>query len=114
MRRHELIALLGGAAAMTGRSCRARQNTGRPLIGVLSPLSAAMPAAHNIEALRQGLRDLGYLEGRNIAIEFRSPRATSDGCPLAADLAALEPAVIIAGSAPSTWPPQCQHAEFRS
>ena len=102
MRRRELIALLGGAAAMTWPlRLRAQQTQGRPLIGVLSPLSAAM-AARNMEALRQGLRDLGYLEGRNIAIEFRYAEGNLGRLPaLAADLAALKPAVIIAGSAPS-------------
>jgi hypothetical protein len=41
------------------------------VIGVLSPISAAL-AARNMEALRQGLRELGYVEGRNIAFEFCS------------------------------------------
>jgi putative tryptophan/tyrosine transport system substrate-binding protein len=69
MKRREFIGLLGSAVAWP-LSARAQQTQGRPLIGVLSPLPAAM-AARNMEALRQGLRDLGYVEGRNVGFEFR-------------------------------------------
>jgi putative ABC transport system substrate-binding protein len=79
---------------------RAQQPQGR-LIGVLSPISAAL-AARNMEALRQGLRELGYVEGRNIAFEFRYAEGELARLPaLAAELVALQPAVIIAGSAPA-------------
>ena len=47
-----------------------------PVIGVMSPLSVAT-AARNLAALRNGLRDLGYNEGRNIKIEYRF----ADGAP---------------------------------
>jgi putative ABC transport system substrate-binding protein len=58
-------------------------------------------AARNMEALRQGLRELGYVEGRNIAFEFRYADGELARLPaLAAELVALQPAVIIAGSAP--------------
>jgi putative tryptophan/tyrosine transport system substrate-binding protein len=58
-------------------------------------------AARNMEALRQGLRELGYVEGRNIAFEFRYADGQLARLPaLAAELVALQPAVIIAGSAP--------------
>jgi putative tryptophan/tyrosine transport system substrate-binding protein len=81
-------------------AARAQQPQGRPLIGVLSPISAAL-AARNMEALRQGLRELGYVEGRNIGFEFRYAEGDLARLPaLAAELVALQPAVIIAGSAP--------------
>jgi putative ABC transport system substrate-binding protein len=100
--RREIISLLGGTAA--AMACplplRAQQPQGRPLIAVLSPISAAL-AARNMEALRQGLRDLGYVEGRNIGFEFRYAEGDLARLPaLAAELVALQPAVIIAGSAP--------------
>ena len=68
MRRRAFIAGLGGAAAwpVVGRA----QKTALPVIGVLSPVSAAT-SARSIAALRHGLRDLGYIEGRNVKIEYR-------------------------------------------
>jgi putative tryptophan/tyrosine transport system substrate-binding protein len=99
MKRREFISLMGGAAAWP-LAARAQQSQGRPLIGILSPISAAL-AARNMEALRQGLRDVGYVEGRNIALEFRYADGDLARLPaLAAELVALQPALIIAGSAP--------------
>jgi putative ABC transport system substrate-binding protein len=101
--RRAFITLLGGAALVMAcpLPLRAQQPQGRPLIGVLSPISAAL-AARNMEALRQGLRELGYVEGRNIAFEFRYAEGELARLPtLAAELVALQPAVIIAGSAPA-------------
>jgi putative ABC transport system substrate-binding protein len=102
VKRREFITLLGGMAAAIAcpLPLSAQQPQGRPLIGVLSPISAAL-AARNMEALRQGLRALGYVEGRNIAFEFRYADGELARLPaLAAELVALQPAVIIAGSAP--------------
>jgi hypothetical protein len=62
-RRREFITLLGGAAAFSMAwplAASAQQQPVHPLIGVLSPLSAAS-AARNIAGFRSGLRDLGYL-----------------------------------------------------
>ena len=98
MRRREFLGVLGAAAAWPLAAWA--QRTAMPVIGVLSPLSAEM-AARNIEALRQGLRDLGYVEGRNVGFEFRYAEGNLERLPaLAAELAALQPAVIVAGSAP--------------
>jgi putative tryptophan/tyrosine transport system substrate-binding protein len=98
MKRREFITLLGGAAAAWPLAARAQQASGRPLIGVLSPLSPAA-AARNIEALRAGLRDLGYVEDRNVTLALRFaggvPARLSE---LAAELVALKPDVILAGS----------------
>jgi ABC-type uncharacterized transport system substrate-binding protein len=99
-RRREFITVLGGAAAWP-LVARAQQPQARPLIGVLSPISAAL-AVRNMEALRQGLRELDYVEGRNIGIEFRYADGDLTRLPaLAAELVALQPAVIIAGSSPA-------------
>jgi len=75
MKRREFMTLLGGAAAWP-LAARAQQQPVHPLIGVLSPLSAAS-AARNIAGFRSGLRDLGYLEGRNVTLALRY----GDGAP---------------------------------
>ena len=99
MRRRQFMTLLGGAAAWP-LAARAQQ-AGSPLIGLLSPISAAT-AARNIDAFRSSLRDLGYAEGRNIGIESRFGDGALSPLPdLAAELVALKPAVIVAGSLPT-------------
>src|SRR5215831_5049790 len=97
MRRREFITLLGGAVAWP-LAAHAQQASGRPIIGVLSPASPAA-ATRNIEALRAGLRDLGYVEDPNVALSLRFAGGVPARLPeLAAELVALKPDVIIAGS----------------
>jgi hypothetical protein len=97
-KRCEFITLLGGAAAWP-LAARAQQlSPDRPIVGVLAPQSQAA-SARNIEAFRKGLRDLGYVEGRNITLEIRYGDGVPERLPqLAAELVALKPAVIRAGS----------------
>jgi ABC-type uncharacterized transport system substrate-binding protein len=100
VRRREFISLLGGAAASMAWPLQlsAQQVTGRPLIGVLSPQSPAA-ASRNIEALRAGLRDLGYVEGRNVTLALRFAEGVPARLPeLVAELVALKPDVIITAS----------------
>jgi len=69
-------------------------------IGYLSPNLAASP--HNHEAFRRGLRDLGYVEGRNVVIEYRDAEAKLERLPaLAAELVALKVDVIVAPNTPA-------------
>jgi putative ABC transport system substrate-binding protein len=101
LKRREFITLLGGAAATWPLAARAQQAAGRPLIGVLSPQSPDA-ATRNIEALHAGLRDLGYVEGRNVTLALRFAGGVPARLPeLAAELVALKPDVILAGSAGS-------------
>src|SRR5262245_62131250 len=98
IRRRKFLATLGGAAAAWPLAAHAQQQPVRPLIGVLSPLSAAS-AARNIAGFRSGLRDLGHLEGRNVTLEIRyGDGAPERMAPLAQELVALKPDVLVAGS----------------
>ena len=97
MRRRDFITLLGGAAAACPLAARAQQ-AATPVVGLMSPLSVAT-AARNLSALRNGLRELGYIEGRNIKIESRFADGVAERFPaLVADLVALKPAAILVGS----------------
>jgi len=96
MRRREFITALCGAAAWP-LAARAQQPA-MPVIGVLSPVSPAV-AVRNIAAFRQGLRDLGYVEGQNVKIAYRFAEGVSERlASLAAELVALKPSAIVVGS----------------
>src|SRR5262245_51486900 len=75
-----------------------------PRIGFLAPGSLSEPRFPRfLQAFRQGLRDLGYVEGQNITIEFRWAEGKYDRLPdLAAELVRLKVNVIVAGGAPAT------------
>src|SRR5262245_53998428 len=97
LKRREFITLLGGAALAYPSDAQAQSSTTGPLIGVLSPLSAAA-ATRNIAAFRSSLRDLGYMQGRSATFEL----SYADGlperlAPIARDLVALKPDVLMVG-----------------
>jgi putative ABC transport system substrate-binding protein len=99
MRRREFITLLGGAAA-AWRSVAHAQQPGMPVIGVLVS-GTAEGYGGNLAPVRQGLSETGYVEGRNVAMEYRYADEQYDRLPaMAADLVRRRVAVIFApGSA---------------
>jgi putative ABC transport system substrate-binding protein len=95
-RRRFLLGSLAGAVAAPVRA-GAQQPAGTPRIGFLSlNLTAGDPRGR--EAFLQGLRDLGYVEGKTLVIEYRDAEGKPDRFrPLAAELAALKVSVIVTG-----------------
>jgi putative ABC transport system substrate-binding protein len=108
MRRREVIAILGGGVVGWSLAARAQQKA-MPVIGFLSSTAPGWLAA-----FRQGLSETGYVEGQNVAIEYRSAEGSYDRMPaMATDLVARKvdliaadgiPAALAAKSATSTIP----------
>jgi putative tryptophan/tyrosine transport system substrate-binding protein len=100
MKRRDFIAALGGATVwpLVSRA----QPTGKVYrIGILETVSAALNAA-NIDALRSGLQKLGYVEGQNLIVEYRSAEGHAERFPdLASELVLLKVDVIVTRGTPA-------------
>jgi putative tryptophan/tyrosine transport system substrate-binding protein len=98
IRRREFITLLGSATLAWPLTARSQQRKKIPRIGVLWPNPPA-----TFEFVRQGLKDFGYVEGQNIAFEFRWAEGKLDQLPeLAADLVRLQVDLIVTLAPPAT------------
>jgi putative ABC transport system substrate-binding protein len=101
MRRREFITALGGAAATAAWPLAglAQETAKFPRIGVLWHGASVEEEAIYLGALRQGLRDFGYVEGQNIVLEMRFPAEQYDRFfILAAELAQLKPDVLVSAA----------------
>ncbi len=95
MRRREFIAGLAGAAALplAGRA----QQANVPVVGLLNGVSFEGPYAAPVAAIRQGLQETGFIEGQNLAVEYRTADGQYERLPdLATDLVRSQVAVIVA------------------
>src|SRR5262245_64720343 len=99
--RREFVALLGGAAAAWPLAARAQAPRKVPRIGVLLPGTAASFALRT-KAFLDGLRDLGYIDGQTITIEWKWGQDRVEGLPgLAADLVGRDVDVLVTGGTPA-------------
>ena len=100
MKRREFITLVGGAAVAWPLAARAQRGEMRR-IGMLETISAPLNAA-NYNAFREGMRALGYIEGRNFVIEYRSAEGRGELFPeLVAELLRLKVDVIVTRGTPA-------------
>ena len=105
MRRRDLITLLGSAAVMTCWPVvvRVQQAARVPILGFLG-FGPANASVSRVEALRQGLRDLGYVEGKNIVIEFRWADGVDQLPEFAAEFVRMNVDIIFAASSTMVEP----------
>jgi putative ABC transport system substrate-binding protein len=100
MQRRDFLGVLGGAAVAWPLAARAQQPNRIPRVGVLASASATSPIE---DAFRQGMRDLGYVEGQNVVLEYKDAAGRTDAFPqLAAELIAAKVDVIFASGSEAT------------
>jgi|SRR5215470_14438760 len=114
MRRRDLIKGIAGSAAAWPLAARAQQST-IPVIGWLSSGSRDSDGVLRLPVFRQGLNEAGYVEGRNVVIEYRNADDQNDRLPrLAADLAGRQVSLILPRAVQTPhWQQNRQLAQFR-
>jgi putative ABC transport system substrate-binding protein len=96
VRRREFISLLGGAAAATWPGFVSAQQSAVPVVGLLRTGTVANLPQDRVTAFRQGLKESGFVEGQNVAIEYRSDENQTERLPLlVADLLRRQVALIV-------------------
>src|SRR5215469_16162860 len=101
MKRREFMTLLGGTATAWPLAARAQQAT-TPVIGFLGSDSPEL-YTNRLRALRRGLKDAGFIESENVAIEYRWANGDNNRLPaLAAELVNLRAAVLVSSTTPAT------------
>src|SRR6516162_4864224 len=101
MKRREFMTLLGGAAVAWPLAARAQQPAKVPRVGILSP--AASETIRTLTAFRERIRELGYVEGQTIALDFRLSKGVTDSLPaLAAELVRIPVSVIVTDTTSGT------------
>src|SRR5215469_1350807 len=99
VRRRDFVALLGIAVSGWSLSARAQHSSKLYRLGYLS----AAPIPNLIEALQTGLRELGYIEGKNFKVEYRFGGPQSERLDaLASELVELRPDAIVSAGTPAT------------
>lgn len=99
MRRRDFIKALGGGAVAMPLAARAQQNERTRRIGVLQPFTRNSPESARVAAFLQEMQRLGWIDGRNLQVEYRWE--TSDLRKAATELVALSPEVILVASTPA-------------
>src|SRR6478735_1045509 len=95
LKRREFISLLGGAAAAWPLAARAQQSA-MPVVGFLSPRPPGGVSPTLAAAFRRGLGDIGYVEARNVVIEYYWMEGQTDRFPAIATELARRPVAVIA------------------
>jgi len=110
LKRREFITLLGGAAVAWPIAARAQQ-AAMPVVGFLRS-GTLTDVLYRVTAFRQGLKEAGFVEGQNVAIQSRSDEGQTDRLPLlVADLLRRQVALIVGNtrrSRPRPQPRRCQ------